>query len=175
MSNIILPGHGFGHAVHGLDDRLIGARMLGWMLSEANGTNWWICGLLKDGKIVAWDSTAKATDDKQNLKIPKERELFAINVMSALVEVAEGGTWLCAWFDDCKRFYLLWKDEDGDIQIPIECDQSWLRLSTWKPDDFCRHAAHAHATWLNLHKNMEYGAGQQIKLAKGEKPSSTIH
>ena len=171
MSGILLPGSGFGKSVHGLDDRLIGARLLGWMVRESAGTNWWICGLTHDGKIIAWDSTAQAASLDTALDIGKHKTHFAVQVLSALAEVGNDGTWLVAWFDNCKRFYLLWKDADGDIQIPIEIDVSWLRLREWKAHHFVEHATTAMATWQKIHDNMEYGAGQQKFLAKGDKPT----
>ena len=176
MSELILPGEGFGKSVHGLDDRLIGARLLGWMTLEANGANWWVCGLLKDGKVIAWDSTAQATNKVLRLPLPLDRQHFAVRALSGLVEIGEGGTWLCAWFDNGKRFYMLWKDEDGDIQIPIEVDVGWVRLREWSAGDLVRLASQSFKTWAEIHKNMEYRKGQQIKLAKGEKSiDPTIH
>lgn len=167
--SLIIPGEGHGKSIHGLDDRLIGARLLGWMVRESNGTNWWIVALAHDGKVVSWDSSG------QNLLvIPKDRQHFAIRVLSALnADAGEDGLWLVAWFDDCKRFYMLWKDQDGDIQIPIESDISWLRLREWSPHDFVKQAAAAFVTWEKWHENMEYGRAQQIKLANGERPADS--
>lgn len=163
MSTII-TGEGFGKAVHGIDDRVIGARLLGWMVRECGAANWWICGLTKDGKVLAWDSTGQGT-----LFIPKDRQHFAMRVLSALAhEASEGGLWLVAWIDDGKRFYLLWKDEDGDIQIPIEIDVGWLRLREWPMQEFVDQAATAFQVWERMHANMDYGRGQQIMLAKGD-------
>jgi hypothetical protein len=172
--SLILQGEGIGKSVHGLEDRLIGARLLGWMVRESAGCNWWICGLTHDGKIITWDSTAQAASLDKALDVPRDKVHFATQALSALVEVGDDGTWLVAWIDNCKRFYLLWKDEDGDIQIPIEidCIGGWLKLREWQPRHFVEHATTAMATWKEIHKRMEYGAGQQIKLAKGDKPTA---
>lgn len=167
MSGLIIPGEGFGKSVHGIDDRVIGARLLGWMVRECGTANWWISGLTKDGKILAWDSTGLGT-----LQIPKDRQHFAVRVMSALArEASEGGLWLTAWIDDGKRFYLLWKDEDGDIQIPIEIDVAWLRLREWPMQEFIDQAAGAFKLWEEFHANMDYSRSQKIMLAKGDRPA----
>lgn len=168
---------------HAMADHLIGARLRGWMHVEAGGTmaeidglkvpdlpakvDWWVCGVTADGKVIAWDSTPT-----QTMPMTQNRRFFAMQVLARLnARASEGGLWLVAWFDGGRRFYLLWKDQDGDIQIPIEIDVPWFRLREWTPDDFLKMAVASHITWSNIHRNMEYREGQQIRLAQGELPT----
>jgi hypothetical protein len=168
VSGIIARADGFGHSVHALDDRVIGARLLGWMVRQAGPANWWCCWITHDGKIIEKDSAAGT----EVVPIPLDRKYFAVNVCTAVnVEVGEGGVWVAAWFDNCKKFYLLWKDEDGDITLDIEFDQSWLRLRTWHPFDFCAHCKAAIERWSEHQANLELAKGQTVKLAKGERPT----
>ncbi len=164
--SLVLVGNRIGKAMHSVKDELIGARLLGWMVRESNGANWWVAGVAGDGRLLAWDSSAQG-----HIEPPKEKKYYAIRVITALHQLGElPGTWLVGWLDDCKRFYLLYKDQDGDIQIPIECDKSWLVIREWEMDTWVKMAVGAYGQWLEFHENMEYSKGQKIMLAAGQKP-----
>lgn len=165
MSKIITS---LGKQVHGVSDQLIEARILEWMMREANGGNWWLLGVTHDGKVIAWDNGAGV---QTGLQPPRDREHYALAVLSALnLELAQGGTWMVAWIDDCRRFYLLWRDADGDIQIPIDCDRSWLRFREWGVDVWLRMAGGAWQQWTEIQQNLELRPDQTVRLAAGEAP-----
>lgn len=157
---------------HTVSDRQIEARLLQWMLTEANHTNWWVCGATHDGKVVCWDSAA---DRRTPYLIPKDRQYYAVRVLSKLHELGLPGTWLVGWIDDCKRFYLLWKDDDGDIQIPIECDRSWLSLREWDMDTWASMAMTAYLQWQEMERVVDASPNQRFSPANGEQAPSLTH
>jgi hypothetical protein len=148
---------------HGLPTEWLGKRVVGWMSDEANGSPWWLCALTREGKFHY------ASHDGVNA--PGEDYIsYARRVCRHLNrECHNGGAWLVGWFDNGMRFYLLWKDPDGDIQIPIECDLCWETIREWALEDWAEQAAQALSAWESFHQNMNYRPGQCVKLAQGER------
>jgi len=147
------------HAVGELELR---ARVRGWMDHEAAGDNWWIGTFTIDGRWIdcaSMDDTWRPTAAKQT---------YALDVCRHLNRAAHGnGAWLCGWIGHTE-FYMLWKDAEGDIQIPASCGRSWRELRNWNVEVWEKHAATMLVKWAEHHKNMEYGKGQQKELARGE-------
>lgn len=151
---------------HNLPDKWLGARVSGWMFSEAKGSEWWICAVQTDGK---WRYASFPEGDACQLH-HDHRELARKVCRFLNRECSHGGAWLAGWIG--QQFYMLWKDADGDIQIPIECPVPFERFKTWEMNDFAEHAEQAHRIWMEWHYRMEYGHGQRVKLAQGERLSA---
>ncbi|MRR49365.1 MAG: hypothetical protein EG825_00380 [Rhodocyclaceae bacterium] len=148
---------------HSLDDAWLGARVRGWMFDEAQGAQWWITALTRDGK---WkeasfpEQTALHSDNKQ----------LARSVVRHLnTNASHGGAWLAGWIG--AQFYLLWKDRDGDFQLVEEFPISDIRLREFTLDDFAEHAEQMHSVRKEWEYNMDYGRGQRVNLAQGERLS----
>lgn len=72
------------------------------------------------------------------------------------------------------RFVLMWMDEDGDVQIPIE----WMEFESELVDfpevigagyeAFADMAAHAHEMWALQRQALDLKAGQTVKHAQGQ-------
>ncbi len=160
----IITGEALGRDVHQLDDRLIGARMLGWMTEECKGANWWVCAATGDGKMIEWDSTALG-----HYSPDKAQKHYATRILSALHSLeCDGGTWLVSWIDNCKRLHLVFKDHDGDIQTCIDSDKSWLIIREWDMDVWKKMATAAIDGWQSMEAVVEISDSQRYKLAAGE-------
>lgn len=154
--------------LHALPDEWMGARVRGWMMVEAKGSDWWICGIQRDGRFryASFPETAAMHEDHRE---HARKVCRHINKHAAL-----GGTWLCGYIG--QMFYMLWKDQDGDIQVPIEFGADGMpmplnRFLEHDMDDFAEHCLQAHGVWFRLHARIEYKAGQQVKLAQGQQAS----
>lgn len=147
-------------ATHTLPSDLLGKRIVGWMDDEANGQPWFICALTMEGHY-----RLRSDDDMDCPDI--ERINLAKVICYHLNKTANhGGAWLTGWIGE--EFYMLWKDKDGDIQIPIE-SKKYDTIKEWAMSDFVEQANQAHLIWENWHKDMNYRKGQQVMLAKGER------
>lgn len=149
---------------HSLPTEWLGKRMLGWMFLESQGSPWWLCAVTREGsfKLASHDGSQQGPS--------VEHEDYAKRVAWHLNQVADhGGAWFTAWIDGV-RFYLLWKDSDGDIQIPIECDLGWHHIADWTPDDWAEQAEQAHAAWTEFYRNIAEQAGplKTVNLAQGQ-------
>lgn len=150
---------------HGLPTEWLTKRVVGWMFDEAKGSPWWICALTRDGEFKVSSHCGTGTGPLVSYQDYAKRVLWHLNR-----HCHHGGAWLVGWIDNGRRFYLLFKDADGDIQIPIDCDKRWEEIKEWSPDDWAEQAEQAYAIWAEFHRSIEYQRGQQIKLAQGEKP-----
>lgn len=149
-----------GKSPHNLRDDLLGARLIPWMFLESGGDDWWLCAITASGEFVSAsnDNIHKPSSDKID---------YAQRICRHVNQVANhGGAWVTAWFGN-KRFYLLWKDCDGDIHIPIECDKGWEHIMDWRVCNWAEQAEQAFAVWSDFITNMEISKSQQVCLAKG--------
>lgn len=151
--------------VHDLNDQWLGARVVGWMNSEGaehfQKTAWWIMAIYANGLVrtvqsdPSWEPPLLAKDLARKL-------CRYINK-----ECAHGGAWLVGYFGE--MLYFLWKDKDGDIQVPLEFLKPLHVLLGWTNEDFAEHCDQALTRWVEWHESMEYGRGQQKRLAQGER------
>lgn len=166
MGEVIIPDKIDG-AGHTMNEGWLRARVRGWMnLIESPGLDYWIGTYTAEGK---WIYCSSSEDGYQ----PEAyRQEYARNVARHLNRVvSNGGAWLAGWMRGGREFYLLWKDADGDIQIPIECDKPFIVLRNWKLTDWERHATVALGVWDEHRRNMDFGRGQEKRVAQGEKVS----
>lgn len=153
---------------HSLTDELLRARVRGWMNLEAGGHDFWIGTHTTEGR---WIHCASRRD---TYAPSSEKRAFAMRVCLHInKQLTMGGAWLCGWLLDGSRFYLLWKDPDGDIQIPIECDKSFAHISEWELDAWSRLCFEALTAWAEIHAGPELARGQGKLVAQGEQVSPT--
>ena len=155
---------------HNLPEQWLRARVRGWMeLNESPGLAYWVGTYTSDGKWI-WCSSRESRWTPAQFRVE-----FAMKVCKHLNRmIPHGGAWLTGWVQGGRVFYMLWKDRDGDIQIPIECDKPFVALRNWAVEDFERLAGTAWATWLEWKKRAQFSPKQQKMVAQGE-PVSPEH
>lgn len=168
---IILPGdltetedriHG---STHGLKDEWLSSRLLAWFMLES-GSLCWTCTLRTDGTWRYWTKVIGQAEP-DTYKRDYARKVVAYLNKNLSFE----GAWLGAWMDTgWNRFYLLWKDRDGDIQFPIDTagEITWAELQTWSMEDWGNHVSNAHAIWVDTVKTIDAQPDQQLMLAQGQ-------
>ena len=149
--------------LHSLPDKWLGARAVGWMFSETTG-DWWLTSFTGDGKQVCASS-------RPNFIPCAEKQERAKSICRYINKHANnGGAWLAGYLskDLPQEFYLLWKDRDGDIQIPIEFPQSFEELrDKWALDDFLFQADMAISQWGDHMSSLELSNAQRGSLVAG--------
>jgi len=157
---------------HSLKDEWLQARLWGWFEREET-TRAWVCVLREGGKWNYWQRG-------DGMPPPIDKRTYARTIVSFLNrELHFDGAWVGGWMDEgWKRFYLLWKDRDGDIQFPIDTatDQRWSQFRHWGVDVWGEHAASALSLWQSAQETLEVRPDQQMKLAQGQtKAEANIH
>lgn len=161
----ILLSEDAGGERHTVAEKDLRSRVRGWLILESNWNPFWACADRPDGKLIV--------TGYQNCLPPIAKQEYARNVMRHLNKtIANNGAWVAAWLYNGRRFYLLWKDHDGDIQIPIECDKPFFIIREWTMDEWFKHATAALGIWSEFHKNLDAGKGQQKKVAQGDHVSA---
>lgn len=149
--------------LHKLPDKWLTARATAWMFSETTG-HWWLTTYTSDGKQLF-------AADKLNYKPSFENRELASRVCKYINKQANyGGAWMAGFLskDRPEEFYLLWKDSDGDIHIPIEFPFALKDLQEWKLDDFLFHADMAIHMWKEDRAKLELSRAQQeTSLVRG--------
>jgi len=174
MTAIIVPTTGDSGAVaeqnlHRLPDSWLGARVRGWMFTEAKGSHWWVCGILASGQFKH-ASYPEDAPMHQDWREHARRVCRHVNR-----HAAEGGTWLAGYIG--QMFYLLWKDADGDIQIPIEFGADGnpmplARFHAYTMDDFAQQCLVAIDVWKEHQYRIAAVKSQGVKLAQGQQASA---
>lgn len=148
--------------VHHLPDTLLTARAVRWMNSETN-KNWWIMSFTSEGVPLS-ASSSKEYSPSLN------RQLFAKQVCEYVnLQNNAGGAWMAGYVDKDypEQFYLLWKDFDGDIRIPIEFPQPFSVLQEkWSLDNFLNHTVEALGALKEYEYAMAFSENQVKSLAK---------
>ena len=164
----IIVDEKLNEAIHELPENWLRARVRGWMnLNESPDQDWWVGTYTADGRWI-WASS------NQDTYTPlMHRVEFARRVCRFINKnCAHGGAWLAGWIRGGHEFYLLWKDPDGDIQIPLEFGQPFTVLNGWTNNDIAEHCEQAHAVWVEWHRNLDKTGSQEKKLAQGEQVSA---
>lgn len=164
MGNSVILSDKIEGPGHGMPEKWLRARVRAWMNVEAQGNPFWIGSYTAEGK---WIFCASRNDTYHPMAHLMK---YAQDVCRFLnKESSAGGAWLAGWIGT--TFYLLWKDPDGDIQIPIEAQKPWVVLQKYTHDDWLKHATAALGVWSEWKKNMEYANNQTVKLAQGQQPT----
>ena len=150
---------------HSLRDEWLMARLSAWFNVDVESPKVWIAVLHEGGKWFYWS--------KSGGQPPVDKRDYARRVVSFLnKECHHDGAWLGGWTDEgFKRFYLLFKDRDGDIQFPIDTatELPWRELRRWALEDWGNLATGAFEQYVAAIKALELTEGQAVKLAQGQK------
>jgi len=175
-------------ATHKLEDPWLAGRVRGWMAKEtaiAGGrvdelgyqtvvgfNHWWLCTVTADRKLIesADDPTWKPEDDRRDYA---HKVCRYVNKHAGM-----GGVWFAGWIDDKatggQKFYLLWKDPDGDIQIPCDCQHSWEYIRTkYQLGHWANQCAMMIGQWAEFRRDLEIREQDTIKHAQGQ-PASPV-
>lgn len=84
-------------------------------------------------------------------------------------QMADGGHWVVAWDHAAGEARLLFRDDDGDLQVVVEIDERMPKILLWAPHDVLRQASAALA--IQRTKINDLGADRPtVRLARGERP-----
>ena len=153
--------------VHQLPEQWLRSRVRGWIeLQESPGLAYWVGCYTPDGRWIYCSSDADRWAPKPY------RQEYAMQVCRHInKQCSHGGAWLVGWIRGGREFYMLWKDPDGDIQIPIECDKPFIALQKYTLFDWEGHCNAAHGVYTEHQRNIEMTESQQVKRAQGERTS----
>lgn len=149
---------------HSMPTEWLRARVAGWMWAVCEGFDWWAVAITRAGEFIY------ASSDKVQEDIPEsDKREYARKVIRYLNrECNHGGAWLAGWIGK-RDFVLLWKDQDGDLQIQNVCDVAWDEIRNWDMEDWAEQAEQAHAVYRRINGAMEWSASEQVKLAQGQR------
>jgi|GEM_PF-3432441 len=150
---------------HNLKDEWLSSRLVAWFYTEA-GTKCWACMLRSDGKWHYWQKDQGMTPPNAH-----KRDYARAVVRYLNKHLHFDGAWVGAWMDDgYKRFYLVWKDRDGDIQFPIDTagEVRWDEMNKWGMEVWGNHATQAFQQWGHAMEAIGATPDQQLKLAQGQ-------
>lgn len=160
--------------VHDMPEQWLRSRVRGWMeMSESPDMDYWIGTWTAEGQRSKWICCSS----RDNQYVPMlHRVEFARRVCRAVNKhAANGGAWLAGWIRGGHEFYLLWKDEAGDIAVPLECDKPFIYIMGWSLDVWIMHCNDAITVKREIDRDTEIAKSQQVKLAQGEKMNETKH
>ena len=169
-ANLILPGEVTEEEsrvlgrTHNIKTEWLTSRLVPWFYSETPNPKVWICYLTETGLWGYWlksDRVGRPDRDKRNYARAVCQHLNA--------QYNFGGAWIVAWMDErWDKFYLLWKDSDGDIQIPIECELGWRKIREWPIKDWGHQAQGAFDKWALAMAAMDLTPQNTVKRAQGQ-------
>lgn len=181
-----LSGDRIWKSLHKVPDEWLWSRLPQWIQDYAPHPKWWLVALRSSGLFWYYH--------KGNLTPNMERIQLARDVVTYLNATTNyGGAWVAAWIylgsqqmpdpkDETKtrefqilRFYLLWKDRDGDAHTDIEVDFPMVQLRQWKMEDFKFLAEQALTTAFKMRAAVEWRPDQLKKLAQGEPLAERVH
>lgn len=152
---------------HEMPEAWLRARVRGWMeLSESPGEDFWIGTYTAGGASSRW---IQCSSNKDRYVPMQHRVVMAREVCRALNKhCAHGGAWLTGWIRGGGVFYMLWKDPDGDIAVPIDCEKPFTEISKWAMEDWVRIGDEAVKARNEIYAVAEIKNTQQVKLAQGQ-------
>ncbi len=153
--------------LHDMPETWLRARVRGWLeVTESPSQAWWI-GTYSADRRWLWASSEMNTYTPLQHRIEYARRVcLHINKTSR-----QGGVWFAGWIRGGSEFYLMWKDADGDICVPLECDRPFTIIQNWNGDVWVNHCETALAVRKQWVENMELSKTQRPKVAQGERVS----
>jgi len=107
---------------HKLDDNVMVTEVLqerlkeeAFNLTEDNQASWWCCAERSNGKLVEWEYGYKADLGE---KLVAEQLVKTLNK-----EIHHDGAWVAQWLLNGTHLNVIWLDQDGDPQCPIEFNE----------------------------------------------------
>jgi hypothetical protein len=157
-------------ARHHVHDDSLGAGLVTHLCSEAGRGGWWAVVMRSNGTLhfrKDFPHTALPEDEKRDYA---KRLCIALNH-----ELAHyNGVWVVAWVDDARKIVMLWKDVDGDHQVTLFDDETWLRMKK-KPIEW--HVGNGEVLirkWVyEFQKRLGLTDRQQFLAAKGQRAPSS--
>lgn len=144
------------------------------LAAEAQSTDWWALTRRADLSPLVIGAT----------RTPPiaEQRMFAMDMSAALNRhLHHDGRWIVLFTHpdrlpiigqrgaEYRRWVLLWLDEDGDGQIPIENDEPFAMALMVGPDHWMETAEQAWQSWLHhMRTVLAPVAGQTVKRAQGQ-------
>lgn len=167
MANIIIPTEQESRTLgktHKVPDEWLLSRLVPWFFAETMSTRIWVCYQSETGKWGRWMLNPDLGPPTRDRQYYAERAVAYLNANYNF-----DGAWVAAWLgDEWRTFYLLWKDRDGDIQIPIECELGWRVIKEWEVEDWGNQAVVARESWLNTQRVLALSEMETIKRAQGQ-------
>lgn len=154
-----------------LTDELRRARLRGFLDREARERGWWAVMTGEDGSLIETSSNpihgmqfGYAPDD--------ERKTFARDICTVANKHAHyNGVWSVVWFRKGRRFALVWKDWDGDIQIMADEETPFWKFKNISLDHWSRHCDEMIRVWITtVLKDLNLTSDETVRLAAGETP-----
>lgn len=153
-------------ALHKVPDNLVLVDLAN-QLTEEFGSDWYVVIAFSNGAF-----TRRGETDFGPLPDAEIRERMIDVALLLNKDVAHGGHWVVAWANSPKCLCALWRDADGDMQIPIYLDEPWPRVRKMTAAQFAQSCEEAHVIWLeHMYAVLELKPEETIKLAQGELPS----
>ena len=152
-----------GLALHRLGDRELSASLIGMLDMEAGGGGWWALVPRSNGDLLHRHNRLAILPDA-------ERQDFARRLVIRLnQELHCNGAWIVGWADANRRWFMFWKDRDGDQHVVVDNDEPWARVRSVPVEHWLDDANAAWAkTFLDFKAVLDLKPGMQAKLAQGE-------
>ncbi len=162
------------YPTHQVANEYMATRVATWFHTEYVGKRAWMALLSGDGTWFYWNKTYAMGIP------PYEKREYARRICAYINRHCHhDGVWICGWLSDhWETFYLLWKDADGDIHVPIEThgwQAGWEALrDKWTDEDWGNHCDAAWQIWYDAIQSLELKEGQSVKFAQGQ-PFTPVH
>jgi hypothetical protein len=170
MSSLLLPAGPVtwkeGGRFHPVPPELVTIDLAS-QLTDEFGDDWYAIITFADGTM-----TRRGEADVG--PVPDEERLeFLIRMAKRLNrEMHHGGHWVTGWAYNPGCVFALWRDSDGDMQIPVYIDDVWPRVRDAGVDKFVQDCQHAYDSWREvMFQVLQLRPEETIKLAQGEMPS----
>lgn len=153
-----------------LSNQLRRARLRGFLDRESPEGGWWAVIVDEDMRPQEFWS------EDLGFKPPELHKRFALSVVEVANRSAHyHGVWCIAWFRGLRRWAIIWKDWDGDIQIFGDDSTDILQLLSLPLDHWAEHCTTMIETWLDkMRVDIAAKPEQQVHLAAGEVSSVPV-
>lgn len=153
-----------------LSNQLRRARLRGFLDRESPEGGWWAVIMDEDMKPHEFWS------EELGFVPPELHKQFALRVNEVANRAAHyHGVWCVAWFRHLRRWAIVWKDWDGDIQVFGDDSTDIFKLLALSPEHWAEHCTTMIETWLDkMRFDIAAKPEQQVHLAAGEKPSVPV-
>jgi hypothetical protein len=131
-----------------------------------------------------------STDDFLLYPLTDERRGWLQNLSWNLNKnLCHDGAWICVWTHlgelvhegatfarHPRRVVLIWLDQDGDPQVPVEIEEPWLSVASQSVDNWLEQCEEAYQAWHLLMRDvLDPREGQTFQRAKGQSAASLKH
>ena len=157
--------------LHTMPSEWLRARVCQWMDTiESPDQDYWMGTYAENGRWIWCASMGDKYVPLQHRVEYAQRVCRAVNKHAGF-----GGVWFTGWILGGHEFYLMWKQPDGDIGIPMQCGLPFTEIAKWDLSVWVMHCAEAIATMYEIHETAETTPGQQVHLSQGQKMDTDNH